>query len=569
MIVMARVLVLVTLLVAAAPADAVQQAVRLSVTVVLVDASGAVTPVPRHALLISDSPPSAPPLRIVTAPDGTAGLNLRPGRYIVESEQSVAFEGLAFSWIQTVEVAGGHDAILELTVDNAIVEPISASTFAAMAGGRDAPPEAGSSDLLLRWQDSVVAIWTPIAHASGVLIDRRGLVATSQRAVGTATAVEVQLAPAVKVAGTVVVTDRARDVAIVRVNPAVVSGSPVPLECAPGAPLPVDGQEVLTIGARLRGARDTSIGTVRHLTPHAVAADFDLRDIGPGGPVLAEDGSVVGITSIGEADDAQLRGDSPIVLLDEICAAVQSAEDTMRQTAPPDDTHLPVEPVTSVPLGVLEDAVSRRAGSLNPYAMSSSAFDIAFITPVLAYAALRDASRPTMDFSNWSDYVRDVPAVLLVRVTPKQSESFWMKLARGAAWTQGASLPPITHFKPGFARLRAFCGETEVTPVHPFILELRLSETEAVHEGLFAFAPDALGPQCGSVRLMLFSEEEPGKGETRMVDPGLLRQIWQDFAPYRMRRPSAEDGVGPDRPRPLRPGPSTPATLHVGLGHAQ
>jgi hypothetical protein len=218
---------------------------------------------------------------------------------------------------------------------------------------------------------------------------------------------------------------------------------------------------------------------------------------------------------------------------------------------------------------VLEDAVSRRAGSLNPYAMSSSDFDITFITPVLAYAALRDASRPTMDFSNWSDYVRDVPAVLLVRVTPKQSESFWMKLARGAAWTQGASLPPITHFKPGFARLRAFCGETEVTPVHPFILELRLSETEAVHEGLFAFAPDALGPQCGSVRLMLFSEKEPGKGETRMVDPGLLRQIWQDFAPYRMRRPSAEDGAASDRPRPLRPGPSTPATLHVGLGHAQ
>ena len=76
---------------------------------------------------------------------------------------------------------------------------------------------------------------------------------------------------------------------------------------------------------------------------------------------------------------------------------------------------------------------------------------IEFITPELAYAGLQQ----TMDFGQWTGYVADRPAVLLVRVAPKQVESLWMKIARGAAMTQGVALPPIKHFEPGFARMRA------------------------------------------------------------------------------------------------------------------
>lgn len=529
---MLRALVLAMLVVVVPGATGGQKAVRLNITVVLVDAAGTTTPVRRHALLISDNPPSAAPQRIVTARDGTAGLYLRPGRYIVESDQPVAFQGQAYRWIQTVDVVADHDMVLELTTDNARVGPVTASTLAATAG--DAESEADPSVLLERWQDSVVGLWTPTAHASGFVIDQRGLIATSQRVIGTATLVEVQFTPTMKVAGTVLVADPVRDVAIVRVDPAAVASvSPVPLGCtAPATPL-VDGEEVLTIGVPLRGAPDLSFGTLHRATARVIAADFSLRRISPGGPVFAADGGVVGIASIAGGNDERLDGDSPVVSLDDACAAVLSVESVMRDAAPPDGTHLPVEPAKAIPMEVLEAAVAQRTGSLIPYSMSSSDFEIAFITPVLAYGGLHRGNRPTMDFSNWSDYVSDVPPVLLVRVTPKQSESFWMKLARGAASTQGASLPRITHFKSGFARLRAFCGEAEVTPLHPFRLELRVSESEAIHEGLFVFAPDALGPHCGSVKLMVYSEKEPEKGDTREVDPRVLRQIWQDFALYR------------------------------------
>ena len=226
----------------------------------------------------------------------------------------------------------------------------------------------------------------------------------------------------------------------------------------------------------------------------------------------------------------------------------------MKDAAPPDGTHLPVEPTRPFPVNTLKDAAQRRAGSLNPYQISSSDFDVAFITPVLVYGAQsqseqaggRDrrggpgtpsagpaAVRPLTDFGNWSDYVADFPPVLLIRVTPKLVEGFWTTVARGAAQTQGMALPPLKHFKSGFSRMRIFCGDAEVTPIHPFKLEQRVSESDAINEGLYVLDPGALGPHCGPVKLVLYSEKEPAKGDTQLLDAKLVQQIWQDFAPYR------------------------------------
>jgi hypothetical protein len=185
--------------------------------------------------------------------------------------------------------------------------------------------------------------------------------------------------------------------------------------------------------------------------------------------------------------------------------------------------------------------------------MASSDFDIAFLTPVLTFAAQRlpdrAAERPVRtagppdaaaegrrlltDFSNWSEYVADSPPVLLIRVTPKLVEGFWTRVARGAAWTQGVSLPPFKRLATGFARMRVFCGAAEVTPIHPFLLEHRVSERDFVYEGLYVLEPDALGPHCASVKLVLYSAKAPAKGDTRVVDPKVVEQIWDDVEPYR------------------------------------
>jgi hypothetical protein len=418
--------------------------------------------------------------------------------------------------------------------------------------------EADPSFLLPQWQDSVVALWTPSTHASGFLIDAKGLIATNQRAVGAATSVEVQLSPDVKVAASVLAADPVRDVAVLWIDPGVAATlRSVPLGCAQAAKPPVaDGQELFTISVPLRGQKGMTSGTVGRVEPHAIVADLRLEPGSAGGPVFTAGGGVVGITSIVDDKNESRSGASRVVRIDDACDVVASAEKKMKGAAPPDGTHLPVEPVRPFPVNALKEAAQRRVGSLSPYQMSSSDFDVAFITPVLTYGAQHQAEQgrgregrggsrapdagpavalPLLDFGNWSEYAADFPPVLFVRVTPKLVESFWTTVARGAARTQGVSLPPIKHVKSGFSRMRVFCGDAEVTPIHPFKLEQRVSESDAISEGLYVVDPGALGPHCGTAKLVLYSEKEPGKGDTRLVDPRVLQQIWQDFAPYRER----------------------------------
>jgi hypothetical protein len=96
----------------------------------------------------------------------------------------------------------------------------------------------------------------------------------------------------------------------------------------------------------------------------------------------------------------------------------------------------------------------------------------------------------------------------------------WPLFARGAAMTQGMSLPPMTRAKSGFLRLRAFCGDAEATPIHPFLIEHRISETEGIAEGLYVFDPAALGASCGMVKLTVSHDElEAGSG----MDTGIRR----------------------------------------------
>ena len=529
---MLRALTMVTLVAVLSGAASGQGLGVLHVTITLRDAAQASLPVARHALLISDNPPTSSPRRVVTAADGTADVRLRPGNYTVESDEPVASDGKGYQWRQTIEITAGRDVVLELTADNAEVGAAPAASSSA------APKENAPSLLLSEWKDSVVAVWTPESRASGFVVDAAGLVVTSQRVIGSASAVDVQLTPSVKVAARVLVADRVRDVAVLWIDPAATASiRPVPLGCAVG-PMPpfADRQRMVAIGAPLSGAKEMSPGDVVRAEPHAIVADFRLAPGSTGGPVFNTAGSLVGLSSIVDNPGERTYRDVRVVPVEDACEAVRSAEKAMQTAKRPAATRLPVEPVRPFPADALDAAVKRHAGNLRPYTMSSSDFDIAFLTPALV--SIQQHSPPQgnapKDFGAWSDYFADVPPVLVVRVTPKLAESFWTTIARGAAYTQGMVLPPIKHFKPGFSRLRAYCGDVEVSPIHPFTLEQRVSKTDAIREGLYVFDPQALGPHCKAVKLLLYSEKAPEKPDTRSVDPPLIERIWQDFAPYRM-----------------------------------
>jgi S1-C subfamily serine protease len=549
MILMVRGLVVGAALCSLVVSAAGQELSVLHIRVVLVNADRKPMPVARHALLVSDNPATSTPRRIVTAADGTADVRLRPGNYTVESDLPLAFEGKAYEWTQNVDVVAGRDSVLELTADNAAVGPVTATATSIPSA------EADPSSLLAQWEPSVVALWTPTAYGSGFVIGADGLLVTSQRTIGATTSVEVQLTPTVKVAGKILAADAARDVAVLWIDPMIAASVPsVPLGCGQAAkPSVTDGQKIFTIEAPLHQPKSTTSGTVSRVAEHEIESDLFLAGGSTGGPVFTVDG-VIGITTAADDNAGRRRGNSRVVRIDDVCGVVGSARQKTNGAAPPGGTRLPVEPERPFPADALKDAAQRRMGSLMPYQTSSSSFDLAFMTPVLTYGAqarydqasrqerstgTRGASlgpaleRLLMDFGSWSQYVADFPPVLLVRVTPKLVEGFWTKVARGAAQTQGVAIPPIKRFTSGFSRMRAFCGDAEVTPIHPFKLERRVSETEAIYEGLYVFDPAALAPSCSSVKLMLYTEKEPDKGDTLLVDARVIQQIWQDFEPYR------------------------------------
>ena len=535
------------------PSSSTGQAVGvLRVRLVLADADGAPTPAPRYALLVSDNPATAEPRRIITALDGTVEVKLRPGNYTVESDKPLAFRGRRYQWMQMVDIAAGRDTVLELTSANAEVTDVGPSDAAP-----GAPPESDTGFLLQQWRNSVVGIWTPATHASGFLVDARGLVVTNQRGIGAATSAEVQLTRERKVAARVLAADAGRDVAILWLDPtAIASVRPVPLECTPAGKPPEEGAELVTIGEPLRGEKDMTSGVVRGVKPKEIVTDLVLPSGSAGGPVFSAGGAVVGLTSfVIDPEDASQRGrrDWTVVRVDDVCATLATAEQAMKTGQPPGGTLLPVEPMRPFPVAALENTLERRFGSLDPYTMSSADFDIALLTPFVVYHELnastaipRTTSKETrspnaelsfmrrrMDFGAWSEYVSEVWPALLIRVTPRFAEGFWTKLGRVAAQTQGVALPPIKRYKSGFVRLRALCGAVEVTPIHPFELESQVSERATIEEGLYVFDPGALGPHCGTVTLVLYSEAGPEQGDKRVVDPKILEQIWQDFEPYR------------------------------------
>src|SRR4029077_19957924 len=101
-----------------------------------------------------------------------------------------------------------------------------------------------------------------------------------------------------------------------------------------------------------------------------------------GGPVFNTSGVVVGVSSVVEDEDERRRRDTRIVPVDDACEAIKSAQTAQQTGERPSVPRLPVEPALPFPVDALEAAVKRRAGSLNPYQISASDFDVAFLTPV-------------------------------------------------------------------------------------------------------------------------------------------------------------------------------------------
>ncbi len=500
-------------------------------------------PVVRHALLISDVPVSASPRRVVTGRDGTVDVRLKPGQYTVESDNPVSLGGRLYQWTQAVTIVNANDLTLELTAKNAEVGTAAAT--------ETTPEKPDLQSVFEQWQASVVTVWTETSYGLGFLIDQKGLIVTNQRVVGQSETGEVEITPQLKVAARVVSSDLGKNVAVMWVDPSAVA-SVKPVQPRYGQPVK-PGEPAFTVGATLHGRRFMTPATIEDVKAGAIDSDVTVDPGNAGGPVFTADGQVIGITTLGPR---RMEGPpiSGIISIDVAKSVIAEAVNKIATAKPPSAEHLPVEPSKPFPEAALK-AAEKLAPTVMDYQVHGTDFDVTFITPVQLYAqqsrdrdnerhgsgtrmvpsAATPAGLLSLDtFDNWEEYAAGFPPVLMARVTPKMTEGFWAIVGRQAAQTQGVQLPPAAkHARAGLARLQLVCGETTVTPIHPFRIEHQLENDGVVSEGLYVYEPSAIGPQCGTVKVVLFSEKDPSKGDPHVVEPKTLDAIARDFASYK------------------------------------
>lgn len=535
---------LAAIVLAAAVAPAAQELRVLHIKVTVADSDGRARPVPRHALLISDNPTTAAPRRVVTSLEGTVDVRLKPGNYTVESDEPLIYQGRAYRWMRTLDVPAGGDSSLEFTTANAEVETSSQS--ATMKPGQSSP-----SELLMQWQGNAVGLWGSTSRGAGFVLDRRGLILTNQRVVAASEIVEVQLTATTKFPARVLASDPVKNVAVIWMDPSLAASvTPAKLGYKGAAAMdPFDGDDVFVVDVSAIDRKTLASGRLVRVDPGVMTSDIRIDYSGSGSPLLSAAGEIIGIITIDERTRRQSA-----VRIDEARGIIAEAERKMAGAAAPSPRPLPVEPLPPASEDVLKAVSPKRVGSISPYRMSTSDFDLTFITPPINYASrhpperttgarkaggpqdlsdLRPELRALEDFGNWSDYVREVPSALIIRATPKLKENFWTMIGRNAARTQGVELPAFKKMRDSFARMQLYCGANEVPPIHPFRIEHRVDADNAMFEGLYVFDPAVLTGDCGRVRLVLFSEKATAKGNELFLDAKLLDRLANDLASIR------------------------------------
>ena len=527
----------------------------LRITTVLIDAELQPRPLPKHALFLKCG--DAPAVRVVTGFDGKAELTTAAGECTLESERPAEFQQHSFRWSLPLSIKPDTITSVELSNDNAAVQ---AASVPGSTGAPDFPR------LFREWQGSVVTVWSETGHGSAFLVDERGLFLTNEHVVHGSEYVAIQFDEKTKVRGQVLAADPERDVAAVRIHPsALKGGKPVSIASGPDLERPMEGEPVFTIGSPLNQKRAMTTGIVSKVERRAIISDVNINHGNSGGPLFAANGKVLGITTFADPATQGGPGISGVVRIDQVNEVLESARTAMGSTAPPSAAPLPVEPIEAYPAAAMKEALIGRAFKSfddEEYSFSAGDFDVQFETPVLtagleaAYAqelhkeqAKRSkragqapAPNPALaEMRDWTEYVGQNAAVFVVRAAPKLKEGFWSGLSRGMAISQGYYAGPAKlKFATDFVSMRLFCGPKEIQPIQPNRVEVArdvqtasVRVRDAAYYGFYAFPYDAIGPDCGQVRLEIVSLKKKGLPEVKIVPSKVVQRISTDFAPYR------------------------------------
>ncbi|HWN75678.1 MAG TPA: S1C family serine protease [Candidatus Udaeobacter sp.] len=521
--------------------------VKVHLRVILVDRDLNQKPVPFLLLLLKSGAKS---VEVKTGLDGTVETQLPPGKYTITTPKPAELGGRSFSWSVPVTISGAQENV-DLSNDNAKAEDIAAPASARSGEG------SGTGDLtehFKRLKNTVVTVISESGHGTGFFVDSKGLLLTNQHVVGNSEYLAVQFDREHKIQARLIAADPQRDVALLSVNLAALpNAAPAPIfRVTSGKPPVQEGERVFTIGSPLTLDKIITTGIVSKVEPHTIISDININPGNSGGPLFNGAGQVIGLTTFGTRGEGG-PGVSGIVRIEEALALLE--QNRAKATLPPASL-LPVEPLTPYPVEGLKDALKGEKFDPRPYYLAAGDFNIALSTPPFDYreaeerrlAAERthkkrnkksDQVAENSDDSDapkqWEEDAGAHPAVFGIYVMPQAKEGFGSALGRSFSVNPTAKLK----FKTDFQRMKLFCGSKEVEPIFPGRVPVTVSVRnpgvkmdDSTYKGAYLFSPDAVNPECGVVKLAIYSSksEEP---VIKTLDEKSVQHIWADFDAFR------------------------------------
>lgn len=193
-----------------------------------------------------------------------------------------------------------------------------------------------------------------------------------------------------------------------------------------------------------------------------------------------------------------------ILRIEQTFPLIEEAKKKMKQTSVPIARFLPVDPSESFPLDAIKTAgefdVSR-------YSFDVGEFSVRLMTPTVRNG-LAKAGYDVEELKNRAQYMSANKPVLFIYVAPRDRDS-------------GTE----------FYKMRLFCGDREVEPIHPLKIA-RVTARGTTFRGIYAYSPTAVSADCGTVKLEIHSDGNPPKVRTRELDRKLIARVDEDFSPY-------------------------------------
>lgn len=482
---------------------AAPEQVKVKIRAALYDRDLNVKPVPHLTIKLTplDSP-SSPPIILKTSLDGLTEEQVPSGKYHLVTEKPVELFDKSHIWDFEVALNNPVNTI-ELSNDNARISPL--------AGDRAVKVDELAAQYK-RVKEGEVSVWTDQGIVQGLIVDKSGLVLTEEKGFEQAAWFSVQLDEQRRVTAAVVASDKEHDLAVLRINPAETGPLFVPQLSTDSGAL-VEGERAFSVVTSVK-EKQLVTGVVSKVDVNSI-----ISDVKPcmGCPLFNSTGTVVGITLLSE----NLKSFRTLPI-----ASAAAIIDTARKNtlvAAPSPRLLPMVPGDYFPAESLR-ASGRDHLEKEIYKFKTESFAVELLTPVAKYEA--DSERYAAAVKEQSRRKGQAP--------PTEPEYKYEPTLTISAISQIKSgFMTGFRFKGGFAKMRLLCGGKEVDPIWPARITQHIAGVGNTFHGAYWYSADAVSPKCGSVSIEFFTLENPDKPEIKLLDPGVVAHIWQDFEPYR------------------------------------